>query len=462
MRNEVSSGAQAQQGGLRALAPWWMLAVLLIFYILSILDRLIMVMLVEPIKHDMGFTDFQMSLLLGPAFGLFYAVFGLPLAWAADRFPRRSVIAVGAAFWCLATMMCGLAGSFWRLFLSRMAVGVGEASLSPAAYTLVADKFPQHRLTTALAIYALGPRLGSAAAYSIGPLAIAFAWSVGIVSLPFIGEIKPWQLVFLMVGLPGLLITGLVFTFSEPARGTFASTALREAKNSDGGLLKFVMANKALVGLMMLGFGAVSISTGAEDWIPSYVTRRFGLTPSEYGPALSIISLVTAVSVLVKGGIVDLLFARGMKDAHLRFYTWLLMISTSGAAVAFLLTSPLPFLIVVGIVNTVTTGFTIYMAAIVQLITPTHLRAQMGALFLFFCTIGASIGPMAVGSITDFILKDSQQIGIALGIVMTVGPAIAFMALRAALRLLRPFLDRQQETHALQASAAAQPQPAAD
>jgi MFS family permease len=142
---------------LAQIEPWWMVLVLLFIYMISILDRLVINMLVVPIQADMGFSDVQMSLLLGPAFALCNGLFGLPLGWAADRYSRRWVVFGGLVFWSLSTMAAGLTRSFTSLFGARMGVGIGEAALMPAAYSLIADKFPVKRMTTAMSIFGMGP-----------------------------------------------------------------------------------------------------------------------------------------------------------------------------------------------------------------------------------------------------------------------------------------------------------------
>lgn len=416
-----------------------MLGVLLALYIISILDRLVLVMLVEPIKADLGFSDFQMSLLLGPAFGLFYAIFGFPLAWASDRYSRRTIVSIGVGLWSIATMLCGAAASFVGLFAARMAVGVGEAALSPAAYSLIADKFPRRQLTRALAVFTLGPRLGAAAAYSVGALIIAFSTKIGVVDLPLLGETKPWQLTFLMVGAPGLLMALLLFTFREPPRGAQRPPLASDATS----LVAFVKGNKLLVALMLIGFCAVSVASGADNWIPSFITRRYGWTPVQYGPAMSIISLAAAASILAKGTIVDWLYARGMRDAHIRFYTWVLGPAAALSAVVFFLPHALAFLIAFGVVQTITMGYLVYMAAVIQIITPVALRGRMTALFLLATTLGVAAGPMAVAWLTDFFFEDPQKIGASLAIVLTGAATVALVVFRLSLRRLQPFLAQQ-------------------
>lgn len=415
---------------------WWMLGILLSLYILSQLDRMIISMLVHPIQEDLHLSDFQISLILGPAFGVFYAIFGLPLAWTADRYPRRILVSIGVAFWSLATSASGLASSFWQLFAARSCVGVGEASLTPAAYSLIADKFPPNRLATALAIYGMGPKLGQAAGYSIGALAIGFAASLGQISLPFVGDVKTWHITFFIVGAPGALMALLLYTFSEPKRGAMSVPR----RYSDAGLKTFVVENRKLMTALLLGFGSITLISGAIDWTPTYLQRRFGIEATSYGPALGLVSVCAAGTVLLKGVAIDWLYARGVKDAHLRFYTWLLVPAGCVTALAYFAPSPLVFYVGYGLIQAAALGHTLYMSSVIQLIAPTRVRAQLSALFLFMVTIGTSLGPLAVAGLTDFVFLDPAKIGWSLAIVCTVAVSMALISLRVALRLIRPLI----------------------
>ncbi|MGH8237396.1 MAG: MFS transporter, partial [Steroidobacteraceae bacterium] len=147
---------------------WWTVAVLTFTYIISFVDRTILGLLIEPIKVELSLNDTQIGLVQGMAFGLFYAVMGLPLGWLADRTSRRGLIAVGAALWCAATAACGLASSFVQLFLARIAVGVGEAALSPAAMSIISDSFPKERRAVPIGVYAAAAALGAGLALIVG------------------------------------------------------------------------------------------------------------------------------------------------------------------------------------------------------------------------------------------------------------------------------------------------------
>lgn len=181
-------------------ASWWMLFVLFVLYVNSFIDRLVLTMLVSPIKADLQLSDVQVSILMGPAFAIFYALFGLPLGWAADRYPRRWVIYLGVSIWSMAAAAGGLAQSFVPLLLSRIGVGAGEASLTPAAYSLMGDNFPRRRLTIAMSIYQSGSQVGTAAAFAIGGLIIGFTTQMDTVVWPLLGVLRPWQLSLILTG----------------------------------------------------------------------------------------------------------------------------------------------------------------------------------------------------------------------------------------------------------------------
>ena len=197
---------------------WYVVVVLTVAYMFSFLDRQILALLIEPIRQDLEITDFQISLLLGLAFGIFYTALGIPIGRLADRRSRRGIIAVGVTIWCLMTAACGLARNFSQLFLARIGVGVGEATLNPSAYSLISDYFPRQRRGRAISFYNMGVSLGAGVAMVVGGQIIAFAFDTPRVTLPIVGELYAWQLVFLLVGLPGLLIAALMITVREPER----------------------------------------------------------------------------------------------------------------------------------------------------------------------------------------------------------------------------------------------------
>ncbi|MCY3987777.1 MAG: MFS transporter, partial [Gammaproteobacteria bacterium] len=169
---------------------WYMVVLLTLSYFISYIDRTVIGLLVEPMKADLGLSDGQMGLLMGLAFGIFYATMGLPLGWLADRTRRTSIVSCAIALWSAATALCGLASNYLQLFLLRMSVGVGEAALSPCAMSMIADSFPKEKRGKAIAVYSMALSLGTATAYfGIGALLAALR-GVEILNWPLVGAIR--------------------------------------------------------------------------------------------------------------------------------------------------------------------------------------------------------------------------------------------------------------------------------
>ncbi len=440
-------------------ASWWMVGVLFSLYVFSWLDRLILSMLVGPIKADLALSDFQVGQLLGPAFAISYAIFGLPLGWAVDRFARRWIVFVGVTLWAVATVASGLADSFEHLLLARVCVGIGEAALMPAAYSMLADQFPRDRLTIATSAFQMGGKVGSATAFGLGGVAIAFAATLHGINLPLLGVAEPWQIVFAMVGLPGFVMALLVFTFKEPRRKNAAGGTATPPTSKEGRtlLFDFIGANWRLVSLMMVSFSCLSIvGYTLTSWVPTYISRQFGWEPIQYGPALSAMNLIAAASLLVNGRIVDHLFSRGMRDAHLRFYSWLMAAVTPAVVFLFLAPSPWIFLGLYCVIQFVTVPFMVYVSSVVALLAPNAVRGQLLSVFLFaFTLLGLGAGPAMVGALTDFVFHAESQIGASMMIVVVGCFAIAFVTMRMALYYLAPSVVRAETATAGAVAAAA-------
>ena len=201
---------------------WYVVILLATFYLLSFVDRLIVGLLVEPIKAHLGLTDTQISLVHGFSFVVFYTLFGLFMGRLADIWNRRNLIAAGVVTWSLLTVLCGAASRFWHLLIFRIGVGLGEATLTPAAYSIISDYFPRERRATALSVFSAGVYFGLAAAFTGGAYLYRMIeiWldSRGGLALPFVGAVHPWQLVFVAVGMPGLVMSTLLLTVAEPVR----------------------------------------------------------------------------------------------------------------------------------------------------------------------------------------------------------------------------------------------------
>jgi MFS family permease len=413
---------------------WGMVAALFAIYVFSWLDRLAVSMLVSPIKAAMQLSDAQLGLILGPAFAFAYAVFGVPLGWAADRFSRRLVIFCGVMVWAAATVACGFTSSFGELLTARVFVGIGEAALLPAAYSLIGDAFPPGRVTVATSVFQSGGKTGSAAAFGLGGMAIAFATTLIHVDWPLHGPASPWQITFFLVGLPGFALAFLALSFPDPGRRGGGG-----AKPEPGEAMRFLRHHAALAGLMTFAFACLAmVGYSLTAWVPTYMERHFGWPPARYGWALSAMNLLGALGLIACGRAVDWLFSRGLRDAHLRFYTWTILALSPAILYAFLATNPFVFLACYALIQLITVPFIVYGSAIIALLAPSRLRGLLiGLLMLVFNIAGAGGGPALVGWLTDHVFRDEALVGRSLASVVIGGALMALLAMRAALPRLR-------------------------
>lgn len=215
-----TEAAERTPGVITGPYAWYMLGVLMIVYVLNFVDRQLLAILAPELKRDLGISDSEFGFLYGTAFGVFYALFGIPLGKLADRWLRVRLLALGLTLWSLMTVLSGLSRSFSQLALARVGVGIGEATLSPCAYSLIGDYFPPQRRATALGVYSTGLYLGSGIALYLGS-SIVGSWNGafphGSAPLGLVG----WQAALLIAGLPGLIVAIWVATLREPARGSF-------------------------------------------------------------------------------------------------------------------------------------------------------------------------------------------------------------------------------------------------
>ncbi len=440
-----TAGAMVETGPVPIGMAWYMVGALFFIYVLAWLDRLIISMMVGPIKETLALSDFQMSLILGPAFAVSYAIFGIPLGWATDTFSRRLVIFCGVIVWSLATLGCAFATSFPFLIFCRVFVGVGEAALLPAAYSLIADAFPRDKVTFATSVFQTAGKLGSAAAFGIGGFIIAFARSLEQVSWPVHGPASDWQITFAMIALPGFALAFLAFTVREPGRHGRRSPPAG-ASAAGGALLPFVRQHGRLLALMSVAFTALAVvGYSMTSWVPTFIARRYGWAPEHYGPALSVMNIFGAASLVVLGKSVDILYGRGLRDAHLRFYSWVIMALSPAIVCAFFVSNVFVFLALYALIQLITVPYIVYCSALLAMLAPSHLRGRLLGLFMFITNIvGFGVGPAIVGALTDFLFRDEAAIGRSLAVVVIGGSAIALLALRLALPPLRRAIGELQ------------------
>ena len=279
---------------------WYVVVLLTLGYILSFLDRIIINLLVEPIKADFALTDTQIGLLMGVAFSIFYATMGIPLGWLADNMKRKTLVAVGMLVWSAATCFSGYAKSFVGLFAARIGVGAGEATLSPCAISLISDLFPEEKRGRAIALYSSALSIASATAFYLGGQILTWANTTDTSSMFLIGGLKPWQIVFVVVGAPGVLLSFFMLLVKEPKR------QIKRVKNeSPISFLKTINYYKNNLGSFLgvsLLVGVMTTIAYAQFFSTSLFIRTWGWEASDYAFRNSIGLLVFAPPIVMHAG----------------------------------------------------------------------------------------------------------------------------------------------------------------
>lgn len=387
----------------RSAAYSWLVVLLLtVAATLSIIDRQILALMIGPVKQDLGVSDTMMGLLGGLAFTLFYAAMSLPMAWLSDRTNRRNIIVLGILFWSAATVACGLASKYWQLFTARMAVGVGEATLSPAAISMLADYFEPRRLSLALGVFSAAPFIGVGLANILGGAAIAYIQNRPDIVLPFMGTVRSWQAMFIIVGLPGILLALVMLVVREPPRQGKADPLAKGMALPEA--VSFLGARRRFLAFHFIGFTALAIQGWAVFyWIVEFFVREHGGDRASVGMTFGTIALVLGTLGSVTAGLLSTRMMRaGQADATLR----LVMVTTI-------------ILLPVGIASPLVPGYwtamgliavatflmawpTCLAATALQLIVPNELRGQIMAFYYVVVNfLSYTLGPLLGGLISD-------------------------------------------------------------
>lgn len=418
---------------------WTGVAILLVAYVFSFIDRQILNLLVGPIRRDLDINDTQMSLLMGFSFAVFYTVCGIPLGRLADTQSRRGIIAVGIFFWSLMTAGCGLARHYWQLALLRMGVGVGEATLSPSAYSLIADSFPKEVRSTAISVYSMGIYLGSGLAFLLGGVIIRYTAAQGEIELPVLGMVWPWQLIFFILGASGILFSVAAFAIHEPARaGAGAAVPVRE-------VVRYIRANGATVCFHNLSFAMLAFASyGSAAWIPTFFIRTYKWDAGEIGIVYGcIVAICGGLGIVFGGRLADRLARAGHTDATMR-----VGLLAALASVPFSLLFPLMADARLAVVLMAVVVFFLAMPfgvapAAIQEIMPNAMRGQASALYLFVVNLlGLGLGPTAVALVTDYVFRDDQAVRYSLLIVTAAAELVAVVLLWLSLQPYRESVVR--------------------
>jgi len=404
---------------------WYTVVILLCAYIFSFIDRQILNLLVAPVRRDLGITDTQMSLLIGFSFALFYSVLGLPFGRLADSISRPRLIIVGMFTWSLMTGGCGLINSYSQLFLLRMGVGVGEATLSPAAYSMISDSFPPEKRSVPFSVYTMATYIGGGFAFLLGGLLLRYFGSRQMFQLPVIGLIRPWQALFIFLGISGILFILVLLSLRDPSR-----KGARVSKNAEGkitvariplsAVVNYFAANGRALLSLNIGMGLAALAAyGTSAWGITFLVRNHQMTASHAGIVFGAAQILSGtLGMLTAGKAVAWLARRGYQDAYMRvaifaIAAWLIpgilfpLVSQTNAVIALLYVA-----IFFGCMPTC-----LIPAAIIELV-PNAMRGQATALYLLIVNlIGLGIGPTAVALVTDKVFGYDAAIRYSLVIV---------------------------------------------
>lgn len=450
---KVAAGQPTEPPFPSQLRAWFTVSILVGIYLNSFLDRQIIGLLVEDIKASLHVSDAKMGLLMGIAFAFFYATAGLPIGYLVDRKKRTFIIIIGQIFWTMASFSCGLTTRYWQLFMCRFGVGVGEATLSPSAYSIVADSFPMKKIALALGVYGMGVTLGASLANLVGAWAIGLMEPGELYDLPILGERLRWQIVFFLICLPTIPLTFMMLFVKEPYRRNVrrvrgADGEWQMAKPPRGELQAYLRKNWKTVLCHNVGYGLLALSGyGLGAWLPAFYMRLHGLTARQAGYLLGIIGLTLGTAGTVFGGwVADKLYARGYRDAKMRIGVFVGL-----AWIPFGLIYPLmpnmylvvAFIIPPSFIGAMTIGVA---PAAIQEIMPNTLRGQASAIYIFFNSlIGLGLGPWAVGLATDYLFRDEMKVNYSIVLVGFAAHALAALLLYVGMKHYRKTLDDLKE-----------------
>ena len=410
-----------------ALYRWYVVVLLLLVFILSYFDRYILSLLVEPIKKAMSLSDFQMGLLLGPAFSLFHVLVSVPLGLLADKTSRKWLLIVGIGIWCTMTTMSGFAMSFLPLLIFRFGLGLGEAVVSPCSVSMISDYFGRKERARAISVYMAGPYLGAGLAFLVGGYMVSALHDAGPMHVLGMGPFEPWQLAFLLVGAPGLVFMLLMLTVKEPV----ATEKLGAAHGVQASAVRYMLARWRGFGVLILGSTCNFAMSTLTFWNVPLFQRVYGWDVATIGAVTGIFyftagPLGTALALWASKAL-----GKGRDDAGMRTLILGLLITVPASALYPVMPSAwlavgLMFIAFIGKAAATAGG-----PAALQMITPGEMRSRSIAIFNAIITlVGPLLGPPLIGAATDW-MGSPKTIGIALsGFVLIVGiPTLVIVCL---------------------------------
>lgn len=412
MTAEISATVTAPAEGRVPAYSWYALAVLTTVYVLNFLDRTLIYILFTPIKAEMKFSDLQLALLGTTSFVIFYTLLGIPFGRLADRTSRKNMIAAGLAVWSLFSGLTGFADTFWSLFFCRVMVGVGEATLGPAALSLLSDYFPPRMRATVQSVYASAIAIGGGLAFFLG------GW---------IGQAVGWRWAFYLLGFPGIALAVLVFFLRERPRGETESAATTAASSADW---KDIFRSKPLL-YLFAGYALFALaSNNFGIWGATFFVRVHSMSLLAVGAGAGFFSMIIGIPAMVVGGYYSDRLSRKLRGGRMAFSALVALISVPlWIGVLFLDNITLVVILAVVLYGLLLTWVGPATADVHDLAGP-HLRGLAIGVFFSLVNITAyGLGAPIIGRLSDVlgVASNPDRMRLSLLVCPVVSVVAAFL-----------------------------------
>ncbi|WP_064196117.1 MULTISPECIES: MFS transporter [Emticicia] len=388
---------------------YFVLVMLTLVYVFNFIDRQLLVILQESIKHELNLTDTQLGLLSGFTFALFYVTLGLPIARIADKGNRRNIVTISLGLWSIMTAVSGLVQNFYQLLLARIGVGIGEAGGSPPAHSMISDYFPAEKRATALSIYSTG---------------IYFGILIGFLIGGYLNHELGWRVAFFALGIPGIVFSLLFYiSVKEPKRGASDDLKTETESVSIITVVKYLFATKTFAYLGLATAFHVFCLYGVSNWAPSFLSRIHHMQSSEIGVTLGLLFGIGGALGTFLGGYLTDLYGKEDKSWYLRIPAIGALVSSGLAVGALFIEDRNVSLAFMGLCALMQSAYLGPSIAVSHSLVPANMRALTSAILFFILNIlGLGLGPLTVGLLSDWLTPTyhSESIRWAMSIIIFI------------------------------------------